>query len=134
MSTSADKIMIEARAKAIWGESVLSVRDFLISNGVPEAIAKASVKEFESERNRELRRLGIRNVLIGSVLTCAAGGTLYLALPVASATSGIVKALVVVLLAGIYGVWKLMRGVFSVIRPESEHRAIPDINHADPLE
>ena len=73
MSMSADKIISEARAKVIWGEPSLTVRDFLISNGVPEVVAEAKLKEFQFERSRELRKIGFRNVLIGGILTGAAG-------------------------------------------------------------
>ena len=134
MSTSADKIIMEARARVIWGEPFLSVRDFLISNGVSAAVAEARLKEFEFERSRALRKVGLRNVLIGAVLTGAAGATLCLALPMASATSGIVKALAMVLLAGIYGLWKLAKGILYLVRPKSEHRSIPDIEQADLIE
>jgi hypothetical protein len=122
-----DKVISEARARIIWGESSLSVRDFLISNGVPDLVADAKLKEFDLERNRELREIGLRNVLIGIVLAGAAGITLYIAIPIASATSGIIKVLAVVLLAGLYGLWKLVNGVIYLVRPQSEHKSIPDI-------
>src|SRR5882672_7573322 len=101
MSMCADKIISEARARVIWGEPSLTVRDFLISNGVSAAVAEAKLKEFQFERRRELRKIGFRNVLIGGILAGAAGATLYLAFAIANASSGIIKALAVVLLAGI---------------------------------
>jgi len=54
---SADKFISEARARIIWGEPSLTVRDFLISNGVSDLVADAKVEEFMLERNRELRSL-----------------------------------------------------------------------------
>lgn len=131
---NADKVISEARARIIWGESSLSVREFLVSNGVSDLVADAKLKEFELERSRELRGIGRRDVLIGIVLTGAAGITLYIALPAASATSGIIQALAVVLLAGLYGLWKLVRGVVYLVRPQSEHKSIPDIVDSDILE
>src|SRR5437868_3632965 len=95
---NADKIISEARARIIWGESSSSVRDFLISNGISDLIADTKLKEFDLERNAELRKIGLRNVLIGIILTGAVGITLYIALPLASATSGIIKVLALVLL------------------------------------
>ena len=100
---NADKFISEARARIIWGEPSPNVRDFLITNGVSDLVVDAKLKEFELERNRELRGIGLRNVMIGIVLAGAAGITLYLTLPIASAASGIIKALAVVLLAGLYG-------------------------------
>lgn len=134
MSLSADKVISEARARVIWGEPSLNVRDFLISNGVSSGVAEGKIKEFELERSRELRRIGLRNVLIGSTLFGAAGATLYLSFAIASAGSGIVKALAVVMMAGIYGLWKLVKGIIYLVRPQSEHRSIADIAQSDLIE
>jgi hypothetical protein len=117
MSMSADKIISEARARVIWGEPSLTVRDFLISNGVPAVVAEAKLEEFQFERSREFRKIGFRNVLIGGILTGTAGVTLYLAFAIANASAGIIKALAVVLLAGIYGLWELVKGVVYLVRP-----------------
>jgi uncharacterized protein YjeT (DUF2065 family) len=131
---SADKVISEARARIIWGEPSLAVRDFLVSNGVSELLANAKLKEFEFERSRELRRIGLRNLLIGVVLTSAAGVTLYVAFAIASAASGLIKALAVVLLAGLYGLAKLVKGIVYLVHPQSEHKSIPDIVQSDLIE
>jgi len=131
---SADKVMSEARARVIWGEPPSSVRDFLIGNGVSQPLADAKLKEFELERSQELRRIGLRNVLTGVVLTGAAGVTLYMGFRNASATTGIISALAVVLLAGVYGMWKVVKGARYLVRPQSEHKSIPDIVQSDLLE
>ena len=112
----------------------MSVRDFLVANGVPELVADARLKEFELERNRELRKIGLRNLLVGLVLTGSAGATLYMAFRLAWATSGIIKALAWVLLAGFYGLWKLLKGIVYLARPQSEHKSIPDIVESDLME
>jgi hypothetical protein len=131
----ADNLITEARARIIWGEASSSVRDFLIANGVPALEANARLKEFEGERRRELRRIGLRNVLIGLVLAVAAGITLYIGLPQGSGfTSGWTRALALVLLAGVYGLWKLAKGVLYLVRPQSEHKSIPDIEQSDLIE
>jgi hypothetical protein len=131
----ADNVITEARARIIWGEASSSVRDFLIANGVPALEADARLKEFESERRRELRRIGLRNLLIGIVLTVAAGVTLYIALPQGSGfTSGWTRALALVLLAGVYGLWKLKNGIIYLVRPQSEQKSIPDIEQSDPID
>ncbi len=134
MNNATDRIMTDARARIIWGESPKSVRDFLVSNGVSVDAADTKVLEFELERNRELRRIGLRNVLVGGVLTAAASIALYLSSSIASATSGIVRALAVVLLAGLYGCWKLIKGLVYLLHPQSEHKSIPDIQQSDLIE
>jgi hypothetical protein len=131
---NADKLISEARARVIWGESLSSVRDFLVSNGISDLIADAKLNEFALERSRELRKIGLRNVLIGIVLTGAAGITLYIALPNGSASSGIIRALALVVVAGCYGLWKLLRGIIYLVRPQSEHKSIPDITQSDLIE
>lgn len=128
-----DKLISEARARIIWGEPSLTVRDFLISNGVSDLVADAELKKFMLERNQEIRRIGVRNVLIGGLLTGAAAITLYIASPLASA-SGLMKALALVLLAGLYGFWKLLKGAVYLVRPQSEKKSIPDIVQSDLIE
>ncbi len=120
-----DKLISEARARLIWGEPALSVRAFLVSNGISDTVADAKVKEFSLARNREVRSIGIRNVLIGVVLTGAGGIGIYLLLHV------YVKALGVLVLAGLYGVWKLATGIIYLVRPQSERRSVPDIAKSD---
>lgn len=129
-----DLAMIEARARIIWGEPSSDVHGFLISNGFSGELADAKLREFEVERNRELRRIGVRNVVIGSVLTGAAAVALGLGLSAFSATSGSVRALAIVLLGGIFGLLKLVKGIVYLCRPESEHRSIPDIEQSDVME
>jgi hypothetical protein len=40
----------------------------------------------------------------------------------------------VVLLAGLYGFWKLIKGIVYLLRPQSEHKSIPDIDQSDLIE
>ena len=67
-----DDLIVEARARIIWGDEPASVRCFLTSNGMAAAEADAKIKELTLERNAEIRKLGIRDVLIGVVLVAAA--------------------------------------------------------------
>jgi hypothetical protein len=125
-----DKLLSEARARIIWGESSLSVRDFLTSNGISETVADAKIKKFNLERSAELRRIGLRNTLIGVVLTGAAGGVIYWIFPSFS-TSGSARVYGVLGVIGLYGLWKLVKGIIYLVRPQSEHRSIPDIVESD---
>jgi hypothetical protein len=121
-----DKLISEARARIIWGEASLSVREFLISNGVSDAIADAKLREFTIERNAEIRKIGIRNTLIGVVLTAGAGITIYVISPLA-VSSVFPRDLAVLVIVGLYGCWKLLNGIIYLVRPQSEHKSIPDI-------
>jgi hypothetical protein len=121
-----DKLIIEARARIIWGEEVSSVRDFLISNGMSKMDADAKIKEFNLERNQEIRGIGLRNLLIGLALTGGAGLMIYLiATNRHSYRSG--RGIVPFAVLGIYGLWKLSKGIFYLLRPQSEHKSISDM-------
>ena len=138
MNSTADKIVSEARARIIWGESSLSVRAFLVSNGVSEAFADAKIAEFVLERNREIRSLGIRSVVVGVLLAGSAGGVLYWIatwiLPPGDAKvyglggRSTITGVVALAAIALYGLWRLVKGVVYLVRPQSEHKSIPDIS------
>ena len=75
-----EQVLIDARARIIWGDPPAEVRDFLMENSIPAAEADAQIKTFVRERIAEIRRTGFRNTLIGAVLTGLAGGGIYLCL------------------------------------------------------
>jgi hypothetical protein len=60
-----EPVLIEARAKIIWGEPEADVRSFLLSNGVSDADAAMAVQGYIAERNAEIRKIGIRKIVIG---------------------------------------------------------------------
>ena|SRR5579859_3954091 len=129
--TEPNNILSEARARIIWGESSSCVRDYLTSNGIPNADADAKIKEFNLERNAEIRRLGVRNIVIGVALIGTAGIMLYSLFAsshIPSLTVSSAKGYGIVVLAGVYGIWKLVNGIVCLVRPQSEHESIPDIS------
>jgi hypothetical protein len=130
-----DQRITEARARIIWGEAPSSVRAFLISNGVPDTVADAKIKEFNIERNREIRGIGLRRILIGLALLGGAGITFYLSFGGwhGHGWHGHVngRELAVAVIAGIYGFWKLVNGIFDLLVPRSEHDSIPDMEGED---
>ncbi len=128
-----NKLISEARARIIWGESSRSVRDFLISNGISATAADVKINEFNLERNSEIRNIGTKDVFVGLVLTCATGVTSYI---IISNRASVIfsRALGLVFLAGLYGLWKLLHGLIYLIRPQSVHSSIPDIIGSDILE
>ena len=129
---TADQAITEARARIIWGEASSSVRGFLVSNGIPDAAADTKIREFIAERSAEIRRLGIRSIFIGVTLVVASG--CLVAYWVAAYGASILigwqftrAAFTILVLIGLYGVWKLLRGVIYLVTPQSEHKSIPDI-------
>jgi hypothetical protein len=125
-----DQAITEARARIIWGESPASVRDFLVSSGIESVVADTKLEEFSLERNRELRRIGIRSILIGMLVTGIAGIPIFIALHLHTFN----RALAVVMLGVLYGVWKLAIGSIYLICPQLVHKSIPDIGEYDILE
>ena len=119
---------MEARARIMWGETPSSVREFLRSNGVSAADADAKIKAWIFERTGEIRRLGIRRILIGSVVIGVTGISLYALLATPGVSIGVGRACGFLTLAALYGLWKLVDGIFFLVRPKSEHRSIPDIS------
>ena len=126
-----DALIVEARARITWGEEPGSVRVFLISNGLSAAEADAQLKELMLERNADIRRLGIRDVIIGGVLFGLAGLFFYL-LFMASHTHSVsarhARGFAVPVIAAAYGLWRLVNGIVRLVRPQSEHESISDIS------
>ncbi len=127
-----DKLITEARARIIWGEELPSVRAFLITNGMSESDADAKVREFNLERIREIRGIGLKNTVIGLALVLGGGGIIYLFLNYGHTHAGIGRGYGRILgfpaVAVCYGFWKLTNGIFNLVRPQSEHKAISDID------
>jgi hypothetical protein len=74
--------------------------------------------------------MGIRNTLVGALLLVGAGITVYLCLRLGY-SSGFLKCAAVSLVGVFYGIWKLYKGIIYLVRPQSEHKSIPDIIESD---
>jgi len=125
-----DQAISEARARIIWGESPASVRDFLVSSGVESLVADTKLEEFSLERNREVRKIGIRSILIGILVTGIAGIPICITVYLHTFD----RALVVVYSAIFYGVWKLAIGSIYLLCPQFVHKSITDIGENDVFE
>jgi hypothetical protein len=122
-----DKILIQARAMIIWGQPVQSVRDYLTTNGLSQEEAEQIISVLNAERHKEIRKAGIRKILIGSALILVSvigfsglfqgGGS-------GRPRSGRILGLLAV--GGMYGLWKLIDGAFQLLRPQSETK---DLSH-----
>jgi hypothetical protein len=130
-----NQIFIEARARIIWGDSPASVHAYLVANGIRGPEAEAKIREFNAERDMEIRKLGIRRVLIGTGLLLVAGIVLYAVISSYNKGSSIGHissrgdgtALGMALLAAFYGVWKLLNGICDLVRPKSEMGSVSDM-------
>jgi hypothetical protein len=124
---------LEARARIIWGESSLSVRDFLTSNGVSPAEADSKIIEYQHERNAEIRKIGVRSIFIGLLVLVLAAFTLYVfAWPLDRGSIVLAnRGIAVVVFVGFYGVWKVGIGLVYLIYPKSVRKSVSDIGKWD---
>ena len=125
-----DQLMIEARAKIVWGESSSSVRDFLTTNGISAVDADAKITAFQLERNREIRKVGIKNTVIGAAVLAAEGITVYpfyKYLDSVTYTGG-TRVIIAYAIGGLYALWRLVKGLAHLLRPQSEDRSITEIS------
>jgi hypothetical protein len=128
---STDDLIVEARARIVWGDEPTSVGSFLTSNGMSVAEAAAKIKELTLEREAEIRKLGIRDVLIGAALIGAAGVFfcwLFRASHIPRVSVRSAKGYGVLVLAAFYGLWRLVSGIVRLVRPKAERGSIPDIS------
>ena len=130
-----DNIITEARARIIWGEEPDSVRAFLISNGMPATDADAALKNFAHERNAEIRKIGIRDAVIGGALLAGAGIAYYylskssfMHNPSGGRRHGYGYLYIYVIMVALYGLWRLIKSIPHLARPKSEHGSIPDLS------
>ena len=128
-------LISEARARIIWGEPSSSVRSFLTANGITQLDADAAIKEFNAERNSEIRRIGMKWTLIGATLIVGAGIFFYwsfLHVDIDKMNSrsarGFAVMAIVIALGGLYGFSKLIDGIRNLVRPQSEEESLSELS------
>ncbi len=112
-----DKLLIEARARATWGESPELIREWLTDQGVEPDEADQIVRQCVTERASSMRERGMRDLVIGgpllalSVLIAVAAYYMLIGLSLRLA------ALVITfcVLVGIYGTYRLIKAADRLI-------------------
>jgi hypothetical protein len=112
-----EQIIRESRAKIMWGEPRQSVFESMQASGLGDKEASAYLDALFRERAADLRRTGIKKILIGSfwVVVLVA----YLAF---AALVGVIalKLLALAIVAAVVGVWKILEGIGYIVKPSSE--------------
>jgi hypothetical protein len=123
-------ILSEARARIIWGEHALSVRDYLISRGIERGAADLKIAQFLKERNSVIRKLAIKKILLGGLLLAVAVSfVLYCTLdPKFGWTSRTVRGVAVFCAVGFYGFCKLINGIIYLAGPQCEKESITELS------
>jgi hypothetical protein len=107
----------EARAKVLWGDEAKDVATFLRSQGLSFEEANSMVQSLFAERAKTVRAEGFKKMLIGGALIL-----LPIVFFLANLASGriYVRPLALTVMAGFYGLYQLVKGLFMFIAPKSE--------------
>ena len=102
----------DARARILWGDPVSAVLDAMMDAGVDGAFAQTVVAEAMRERGREIRKSGIRELVIGGVIFAVGSAGFLLML-----FSGFISIVLVggSLTVALYGAFRGLRGVSRMI-------------------
>lgn len=112
-----EEARIEARAKIIWGETRESVSLFLRARDYGEKETAALLAELDQERSATIRSSGIKKLTMGALLVL---------IPVIAylffMTIGVIyiKIFAATLVAGGFGLWKMIGGLSMLLAPRSE--------------
>ena len=114
---------IEARAKISWGDPPQEVLKYLMIQGFSYEEAAPMVDAMYQERAATIRRTGTTRVIIGVGL---------MALPFLSwlGMSGMpifsYKLFALPVMAGVWGLWMTIKGIFMIVSPTSESGDVAD--------
>lgn len=117
-------LIVEARAKIIWGESSDQVREWLVAKGFTNAQSDEILRQTLSERAREVRRRGTREILTGA-FAVALASAIFVSLYPAGFFRRRVLLLACLVLA--YGVWHLLKGVGKVLDGEKARGSVAEM-------
>ena len=111
-----DKAETEARAKMTWGEDPNSVKAFLVINGYSREEAAELVDALIEERAADVRGIGIRKIVIGSVMATLPVVAWVIMMKIERIYPYWLAAAV---FEGVWGLWILIQGIKMVARPKA---------------
>lgn len=125
-----EELLVEARARIIWGDESASVRYFLTSNGMSTLDADSKIRQLIRERTEEIRKTGLRGTCIGAIIVCACASYILYALkhPSTLFPSKQGKAMFFAGVVGLYGIWNLANGLLSLLWPKSQTGSITELS------
>lgn len=107
----------EAKAKISWGDPPQQVVSYLMMQGLSAEEAQELVDEMFQERAATIRGNGIMKIVVGCGLICVPIISLLVFLAMGFIP---LKIFAVTIMAGLYGVWLVLKGSFMVLAPKSE--------------
>lgn len=130
MRPETKSLVVQARARIIWGDEPETVKHWLLENGVAHDTALLIVEKSMEERRREMRRIGLRNLIRGGAFCLVGLATIGFALRSDGPTGAVLNR---VGAAGVgaflYGLWRVSEGLFRLFFGGSSRESIPDITH-----
>jgi hypothetical protein len=109
-------VVIDARAKIIWGDRPEKVLSFLQAKGVGDKDALALLEELVKERAASIREEGIKKTWVGALFVLAPVAYYYATLFIGYWSIKFFAALIVL---GAIGVAKIMNGLSMALRPRA---------------
>lgn len=130
MTPETKSLVVQARARIIWGDEPEAVRSWLLENGVAHDTALLIIEKSVEERRREMRRIGLRNLTHGGAFCLAGLVTIGFALRGDGPSGAILNRLGAAGMgAFLYGLWRVSEGLFRLFFGGSSRESIPDITH-----
>jgi hypothetical protein len=113
----------EAKAKIFWGDTREQVIGFLMSKSYSVPEATEVVDAFLAERAKTMRGIGFKKIFMGIGLICAPiiGFICFIMVPFFP-----VQLFAITILAGIWGLWVLVKGIMMFVAPKMDHGDVAD--------
>ena len=112
-----------ARARIIWGDSPEEAIEHLRTQGATAEEAKEAVESVGDERSQIIRQSARKKIVQGILLISVPfiAGAVFLFIRVVP-----MKLFGLCIVAGLIGVWKLIRGILGTVRPDMIHGDLSD--------
>ncbi|MEO0796478.1 MAG: hypothetical protein AAFX93_15015 [Verrucomicrobiota bacterium] len=120
-----ERLLVDARAKLVWGEPVKSVRQFLGDSGmVSDKEILRFVKKVNAEKKRSIRGEGVASIVRGVPLFLLPVGMyiLYQFYPDLRILTGRIFDWVARL--GLYGFYKIADGLWKLVTAKSDPETV----------
>lgn len=119
--------LTEARARIIWGDPPNDVVQWLVSKGDSPVSAEAAVRSWRRERADEIRRMGLRDLLLGVPLAVAGTAGCVESLRPGLRYTDSHEIFAGAALMAVIGAWRVLKGIGRIIEGAAARGSIPDL-------
>jgi hypothetical protein len=107
-----ESLLYEAQAQILWGYPQEKVHDWLLAKGIDPAQAQEIIRACLVDRTAQIRRRASFEILLGSAV-CLMSGVVVAGMFLAKEVIG--KLLIIAVMAELYGLYRLFRGIGLLI-------------------